>query len=604
MKSHWPVLHVVLTATLLAMSCPAALAQEGLDGIQDSAERIQKLSERLLDEAERQHVVNNRMGGVIKGFLAIIQDLEDNDLFARGKGPELKDAVATLDTLSKRHVPNAARYIEDARRELAMLGPNLDAASGEITVIINRLNELMKKAGAAGAAEDMLSRLRLIIRNQDKLLQRTMQWGRMRIINPARAGSGREPIRDDQHQIAQTVRMFQEELAKAFQDEIDIDLRKSFGLGLAAMEKKKIDEILDTAARLVGANKEHSAVRKQIEGLDALRELELLLDPDKLAKLLEELDALRKELLELLKREQKLTAGTKRVLAEEFPAKKDPLILTQRNIRKDTGVAAAKKDFLLGPLGSAQKNMSAAEQAMQSNQQTAAVKREKLAENDIKKALEELEAQYNKALDLQALQMLMSETMSQLEEYLQQIEALIERQKQLIRATDGAPDIRPLKAPQDNLGAEAVELAGTIAMAARHLQAAGREMHSAAAAMPRRDKPTARKHQDAALRALQRALSAVRAAMSMFEGGGDPGEMGEGENGEGEAGEEGNGQGNIPGRSRDNNVTEKGEKIARNKAHWDALQPGEQKALKQNFARELPLEYRDLLGDYYEALSR
>jgi len=39
-------------------------------------------------------------------------------------------------------------------------------------------------------------------------------------------------------------------------------------------------------------------------------------------------------------------------------------------------------------------------------------------------------------------------------------------------------------------------------------------------------------------------------------------------------------------------------------ARWGAISPHEREALHQKFARELPLEYRDLIEAYYEALAK
>ena len=40
------------------------------------------------------------------------------------------------------------------------------------------------------------------------------------------------------------------------------------------------------------------------------------------------------------------------------------------------------------------------------------------------------------------------------------------------------------------------------------------------------------------------------------------------------------------------------------KSEWSSLVDRERAALNENFARELPLEFRKLLKDYYEALSK
>ena len=47
-----------------------------------------------------------------------------------------------------------------------------------------------------------------------------------------------------------------------------------------------------------------------------------------------------------------------------------------------------------------------------------------------------------------------------------------------------------------------------------------------------------------------------------------------------------------------------GKPPAGTKGEWNSLVDRERSPLNENFARELPLEYRKLLKDYYEALSK
>jgi hypothetical protein len=47
-----------------------------------------------------------------------------------------------------------------------------------------------------------------------------------------------------------------------------------------------------------------------------------------------------------------------------------------------------------------------------------------------------------------------------------------------------------------------------------------------------------------------------------------------------------------------------GADVNRDKMQWESLTERDRAALNENFARELPLEYRQLLKDYYEALAK
>jgi hypothetical protein len=47
-----------------------------------------------------------------------------------------------------------------------------------------------------------------------------------------------------------------------------------------------------------------------------------------------------------------------------------------------------------------------------------------------------------------------------------------------------------------------------------------------------------------------------------------------------------------------------GDKPKGGRPEWDVLGRRDRAALNENFARELPLEYREILKDYYERLTR
>ena len=44
--------------------------------------------------------------------------------------------------------------------------------------------------------------------------------------------------------------------------------------------------------------------------------------------------------------------------------------------------------------------------------------------------------------------------------------------------------------------------------------------------------------------------------------------------------------------------------MAKSKQGWESLSQRDRGALNENFARELPLEYRDMLKEYFQTLSK
>ena len=154
-------------------------------------------------------------------------------------------------------------------------------------------------------------------------------------------------------------------------------------------------------------------------------------------------------------------------------------------------------------------------------------------------------------------------------------------------------------------------------MANEQLQQASQAMEQATESLGQSDQPAALGQQEAALEALQQATEAFEAALA---------EMGQPEQGQ-MATEQGQTPAPTPaqqpGQPHDQAMesqqrtesedTERaigekkdpaGEKAARKDAKWSAMGKREREMLYQSYARELPIEYRDLLEDYYEALAK
>jgi len=591
MKLITYILLAALAAMSLASPSLAAAAPPAAETI------LRALADRLLDEAERQHMVNRRMDTSVRGFDALVRDLISNDLLAQGRGGEMKRFVKVLTILNTRHVPNAEKYLTEARKRLAALHPNLRSADGEIKIILRLLDELLKKAEADSATDDLLTRLRLIIRNEENLHRQTREWGKLVYQKPKEADSSRDELKTRQQQIAANVRRFEQALTEAARSDEDPIRKDDLTKAERAMKQEKPDKKLDKAADQIGAKKPVGAVRNQQEALEALRELEKMLESDSLGEQIEEWKASYEDLEEILARQEELTNQTRQTPREQFDEKSDKQEVEQRNIERELSntrqqMPEAASEEVQQTLKQAEQHMEKAAEQMQQDSQQPAVKQQEQAEEALKQAMKTIGEQIEAAEAQLAEQQEAAEAAEALEQAMQQAQSIAQRQQQLMQQTAQAQQqqLAQLAQPQGDLAEETGELAEETGEAGEALEEASGQMEQAQASIQQGQQAQAQQHQAAAIAALQQATQSMQQAMSQQTSQVNP-----------------NSRTNRPDErgSRDfGKQKPRGKKPSRDKRLFDHLTPKQREAVKQAFARDLPPEYRELLEDYYEALSK
>jgi len=591
MKLITYILLAALAAMSLASPSLAAAAPPAAETI------LRALADRLLDEAERQHMVNRRMDTSVRGFDALVRDLISNDLLAQGRGGEMKRFVKVLTILNTRHVPNAEKYLTEARKRLAALHPNLRSADGEIKIILRLLDELLKKAEADSATDDLLTRLRLIIRNEENLHRQTREWGKLVYQKPKEADSSRDELKTRQQQIAANVRRFEQALTEAARSDEDPIRKDDLTKAERAMKQEKPDKKLDKAADQIGAKKPVGAVQNQQEALEALRELEKMLESDSLGEQIEEWKASYEDLEEILARQEELTNQTRQTPREQFDEKSDKQEVEQRNIERELSntrqqMPEAASEEVQQTLKQAEQHMEKAAEQMQQDSQQPAVKQQEQAEEALKQAMKTIGEQIEAAEAQLAEQQEAAEAAEALEQAMQQAQSIAQRQQQLMQQTAQAQQqqLAQLAQPQGDLAEETGELAEETGEAGEALEEASGQMEQAQASIQQGQQAQAQQHQAAAIAALQQATQSMQQAMSQQTSQVNP-----------------NSRTNRPDErgSRDfGKQKPRGKKPSRDKRLFDHLTPKQREAVKQAFARDLPPEYRELLEDYYEALSK
>ena len=157
-------------------------------------------------------------------------------------------------------------------------------------------------------------------------------------------------------------------------------------------------------------------------------------------------------------------------------------------------------------------------------------------------------------------------------------------------------DVPELSGRQRELKAEADSIAREARAGREHIQEASREMRQATTSLEEPAQDEAVLHQQRAEEALRRAIPEMMQE-ALEQDGSDQQTLQE-------VGLD------TPLMESDQEILRvfqkmavQGQAVARKRSEWDSLNARDRAALNENFARELPLEYREFLKDYYQALS-
>jgi len=653
-----------------------------------------QLSDRLTDEAERQHQVDQRMDLVVDRLRAMVEDLDSNGLVRQGGGPAMDRLGQILKILGTRNVPDAAKYLEEARRQLAALKPNLVAADKEIDIIVLELEKILSRG--SGVGEDLLRELEVIIQDEKRTGKDTKEWGVQLLQQPQTAEKAGREIAARQDTVARRTERFMERLAKARDAETDPARHLGMQKAHEVMDRAKVTKLLGGAAQDIQDKKPVAATQSQQDAIAAMEEAADYLRSQDASADLQALKELRDKLENILKQQTALREKTESVPAEKFPNEKNDLQVQQRAIDKDLQAAAREIPPAASPevksnVNAADRHMQQAEKQIAQTQQQPGAESQKKAENALQNAIKALDQdiasaeqqwqQQNqpmqtlasiaqqamelaqKQLDLKAetgqtQQQVLPQLTPAQNNLQQQAQALqqqaplpqfqqaaqvMQQASQSLQQSQQQPAMQQQQAAADALmqAAQAIQQAQqAMALAAQQaalmaqtgatpqgalpqlappqqslqqqtqaaqFQQAAQEMGQASQSLQQSQQGQAMQSQQAAIDSL---MGAAAQAMGM-----QPGQM------PGMAMAPGMAPGMMPAPgpaipnvpavdpmdigSRDfGRGGAAGPRKASGDDHWKPLGDRERDTLYQKYAQQLPPEYRELLGDYYEALSK
>lgn len=284
------------------------MISQGAAPVVDDRELL-RIAEKLLDEAERQHSVNQRMGQAILTLRVLVEDLRSNEMMTEGQGAKLDATATVLRKLSDKHVPAAATALETARKELAARQDNLTSADAEIATILSHLTEVLRKSAASNPARELATNLRVIIEKQEILRDQTREWGKQMLLGAADAKSASRGLGEAQGQLGKLLSVFRDALKQEIGNSPEAGKDK-----LAAadklLEEKRVDRTFALASQRIAEFKAIDAVAQQDKALADLREVEKLLRSDAGDTRLADLKKSREQVKDLLNKQQQVREKT------------------------------------------------------------------------------------------------------------------------------------------------------------------------------------------------------------------------------------------------------------------------------------------------------
>jgi hypothetical protein len=379
------------------------------------------------------------------------------------------------------------------------------------------LDRLLKQVAPQHTLDDLLSALRLIIRDEKATLESTRKWGAQLYQSPAAAEKERRPIAERQNQIADRAGQFQERLLGSLAGETDPAFRAGLEKAGQLLQQNPVGPLLANAATDITQRRPVPAVAKQTEALQVLEAIEKLLQPDNLRADLDAMQEMRAQLETLLKDQEALRQRTDAVPPAEFDAAKLPLQAAERELVNrlttiQTNAPPPVSDTTRGHLDTANQHMQSAENQIAQTRQAPAVQSQRQAEAALKQALAALEQ------DIAALEQLMQpQEFPDLADLAQQALELAEHQRALREETARTETAALPKQvpPQNQLAQRAQALNQQLPLP--QFQTAVSQMQMASDQLQQSRQSPAMQHQANAEQALRDAAQALTAAQQAMD---------------------------------------------------------------------------------------
>jgi hypothetical protein len=318
-------------ALLVTLMLALLAAQRGISAPAGGSdlESLQSM-EKILREAQRQERVSGDMMRTIRDFRQLVVELQSNGMLEEAKGAEMVALAETLDATDRTNVKVAAEKLRDAGKSAAASKTNLTAAEAEIQTALDKLQALLRDANALQASEMLNGLLTRIIEQQAQLTEKSTGVGKELLAEVENLSQRPEDLSKEQERVAGLTAQLEELLKEAVKNETTAVIKLRLMDAATIMEEERVRGRLGVAAESLGARDFMYAVAEQTAALKALRDMAKALSPD--ASLLNSaniatINAIRTDQTNLLEKVKNMTD-------EEFKKKANDLLLAQKELEK------------------------------------------------------------------------------------------------------------------------------------------------------------------------------------------------------------------------------------------------------------------------------
>lgn len=287
------------------------------------------LKESIKREATRQDRVSAEIAALNKEFRSFAEEMESNKIYEEAKGDALVNAATKLDSTNEEYVSNAADKLREAAEQPANRKDAIAAAGGNIKGAIGELTELMELTEGFDGRDLLAKEVDQITNNQKDVVGKSTELGR-------ELAEGKEPearrfdeLAAEQEKVAARTEKLGEMLRQAAKDTAKDAAKQTLIRATKALEENPAERPMRIAGKNIRESDMISAVGEQKEALKALDELaEALKKPEE-----SDLAALKKSMEKILEEQEKLRERTEAMDKEEMAEKGADLQREQKELK-------------------------------------------------------------------------------------------------------------------------------------------------------------------------------------------------------------------------------------------------------------------------------
>ena len=230
----------------------------------------------LLSQSRAQQAVGKTIQNTVEDLEALIADLESNGLIQDAMAEKMYAARQVLNQINSRNIPEAV-----ARLRAAAIGSvgrldNLDVATKEIDVILGELKKTAKDVGneqKRAAFEQILTQL---FSDAEILEEQTMKWGEEQLLAPDLAEVNKQEAMEKQSEIEAQLDALKDMLENEIPNQNDQVVKEELEDVLNSLEGFDLEEMAD---------RQPAGMNEEMSGFHPLPEPENPLGQEALANL-------------------------------------------------------------------------------------------------------------------------------------------------------------------------------------------------------------------------------------------------------------------------------------------------------------------------------